>query len=221
MSELMQNVDWSQMIEAISETLYMSFISLLFAVIFGLIVGIILFITQKDNLLPNPVVNRTMDATVNIFRAVPFIILMILLFPLTKLLVGKLLGPTAALVPLIIAATPFYARMVVIAFNEVDKGTIEACKAMGASKLEIIFKVLLPEAAPALVSAIALTGISLVGYTAMAGVTGSGGLGNLAYLYGYARKNNAMLYTATIIIVVVVFIIQFLGDYISKKIDKR
>ena len=215
------NIDMNQMIVAVRETLYMSFVSLIFAVIFGLLVGILLYITQKDSLLPNAFINRILDISVNIFRSVPFIILMFLLFPVTKILVGSILGASAAIPALAISATAFFARMCGIALNEVNKGTIEASKAMGASRWQIVYKVLLPEAAPAIVSGIALTGINLIGYTAMAGAIGSGGLGNLAYLYGFARRNNAVLFTSTIIIVVIVFIVQFVGDYISRKIDKR
>ena len=150
-----------------------------------------------------------------------FLILLILLIPLTRAIVGTMLGARAALPPLIFASTPFFARMCVIAFQDVDKGTIEAAKAMGASNSQIIFKVLLPESMPAIVSGIAVTGISLVGYTAMAGAIGAGGLGNLAYMYGFARRNDAILYSSTVIIVLIVFVIQWIGDAIVKKIDKR
>ena len=217
----MTGTDISQVILAIEETLYMSFTSLLFAVIFGLVIGTLLYITQKGSLVPNTFINRVLDIFVNIFRAVPFIILMILLIPVTKKLVGSMLGASAAIPSLSIAATAFFARMCVIALNEVDKGTIEASKAMGASRLQIVFKVLLPEAAPAIISGIALTGINLIGYTAMAGAIGSGGLGNFAYLYGFVRRNDGLLWSCTAIIVVIVFIIQFVGDYVSRKIDKR
>ena len=141
--------------------------------------------------------------------------------PLTKILTGSILGAKAALPSLIFSATPFYARMCVIAFTEVDKGTIEASKSMGATNNQIIWKILLPESMPALVSGIAVTGISLVSYTAMAGAIGAGGLGNLAYLYGFARRNNAVLYSATAIIVLIVFAIQLAGDTIVRRIDKR
>ena len=171
--------------------------------------------------MKNRIINRITDVIVNVLRAIPFLILLILLIPLTRALVGTMLGAKAALPPLIAAATPFFARMCVIAFQEVDKGTIEASKSMGASNGQIIWKVLLPESLPAIVSGIAVTGISLVGYTAMAGAIGAGGLGNLAYMYGFARRNNAVLYTATVIIVLIVFAIQWVGDAIVKKIDKR
>ena len=213
------NID--QLLTAVWETVFMTFVSLFFASLFGLLIGILLYCTQSDGLLENRIINRIADVIVNVLRAIPFLILLILLIPITRALVGTMLGAKAALPPLIAAATPFFARMCVIAFQEVDKGTIEASKAMGASNAQIIQKVLLPESMPAIVSGIAVTGISLVGYTAMAGAIGAGGLGNLAYMYGFARRNNAVLYTATVIIVLIVFAIQWIGDAIVKKIDKR
>lgn len=214
-------LNFEQLLIAVWETVFMTFVSLFFASVFGLMIGILLYCTQSGGLFQNRIVNRITDVIVNVLRAIPFLILLILLIPLTRALVGSMLGAKAALPPLIAASTPFYARMCVIAFQEVDKGTIEASKAMGASNGQIIRKVLLPEALPAIVSGIAVTGISLVGYTAMAGAIGAGGLGNLAYMYGFARRNDAVLYTSTVIIVLIVFAIQWAGDAIVKKIDKR
>ncbi|MCI6753371.1 MAG: methionine ABC transporter permease [Lachnospiraceae bacterium] len=210
-----------QLLQAVWETVFMTFVSLFFATIFGLLIGILLYCTQTGGLLQNKILNRIVDVIVNVLRAIPFLILLILLIPLTRAIVGTMLGARAALPPLIFASTPFFARMCVIAFQDVDKGTIEAAKAMGASNSQIIFKVLLPESMPAIVSGIAVTGISLVGYTAMAGAIGAGGLGNLAYMYGFARRNDAILYSSTVIIVLIVFVIQWIGDAIVKKIDKR
>lgn len=210
-----------QLLQAVWETVFMTFVSLFFATVFGLLIGILLYCTQTGGLLQNRILNRIVDVIVNVLRAIPFLILLILLIPLTRALVGTMLGARAALPPLIFASTPFFARMCVIAFQDVDKGTIEAAKAMGASNGQIIFKVLLPESMPAIVSGIAVTGISLVGYTAMAGAIGAGGLGNLAYMYGFARRNDAILYSSTVIIVLIVFVIQWIGDAIVKKIDKR
>ena len=221
MNEFFGAINFDQMLEAFYETLFMSFGSLIFAVLIGLIVGVLLYCTQSGGLYENKIINPIADLIVNVLRAVPFIILMILIIPLTKFLVGTMLGAKAAIPSLVFAAAPFYARLCVIAFTEVDKGTIEASKAMGASKLQIIFKVLLPESLPALISGVCVTGISLISYTAMAGAVGGGGLGNLAYMYGFVRRNNAVLYTATILIVLLVFVIQGLGDRIVKKIDKR
>lgn len=210
-----------QLLQAVWETVFMTFVSLFFATVFGLLIGILLYCTQTGGLLQNRILNRIVDVIVNVLRAIPFLILLILLIPLTRAIVGTMLGARAALPPLIFASTPFFARMCVIAFQDVDKGTIEAAKAMGASNSQIIFKVLLPESMPAIVSGIAVTGISLVGYTAMAGAIGAGGLGNLAYMYGFARRNDAILYSSTVIIVLIVFVIQWIGDGIVKKIDKR
>lgn len=221
MMEFIANINVEQMIKALNETLYMSFVSLLFAVLFGLIVGIFLYCTQTGGLYQNKFLNKVIDWVVNILRAIPFIILLILLIPFAIFATGKMLGATAALPSLIVAATPFYARLCVIALTEVDKGTVEASKAMGASKIEIITKVLLPEALPALVSGICVTGVSLISYTAMAGTIGSGGLGNLAYQYGFMRRNDAMLFTATLLLIIIVFLVQGIGDYFGRKIDKR
>ena len=178
-----------QILEALGETLYMTGVSLLFAVIIGIIMGIILFITQDKGLYPNKIIHTILDWLINILRAIPFIILLILVMPLAKILTGSILGASAALPSLILSSAPFYARMSMIALNEVDKGVIEAAKAMGANNITIIFKFLLPEAKSALVSGIALMAISLIGYTAMAGAIGAGGLGDLAYTYGFTRQN--------------------------------
>lgn len=221
MEAIISEIDWDAMISSINETLYMTFVSLLVAVIIGLILGIILYMTQDGGLYPNKVIHKILDFVINLFRAIPFIILIFILLPVTTFLVGTMLGATAALPALIISSAPFYARMCMIALSEVDKGTIEASKAMGASHFQIITKVLFPEAKPALISSVTVMGISLVGYTAMAGCIGAGGLGNLAYMYGFARQNMAVMYTATFFVLVIVFIIQGIGDYVVKKVDKR
>ena len=158
---------------------------------------------------------------VNIFRSIPFIILIVLLIPFTKIILGSMSGVKGSLPALIISAAPFYARMVEIAFREVDKGVIEAAKAMGANRFQIIWKVLLPESLPALVSGLTVTTISLVGYTAMAAAIGAGGLGSLAYQDGFQRGQNTVTLVATICILIIVFAIQWLGDTVAKKIDKR
>jgi len=216
-----RSLNLEQLLEAVWETVYMTFVSVLFAGIIGLFIGILLFCTSSSGLFRNTVLNKIMDVIVNVLRAVPFIILLILIIPLTKLLVGTSLGAKAALPSLTLAAAPFYARLCMIAFMEVDKGTIEASRSMGATNLQIITKVLIPEALPALISGITVTAISLISYTAMAGAIGAGGLGNLAYMYGFARRNNAVLYTSTVIIVLIVFAVQWTGDTIEKKTDKR
>ena len=217
---MFSEVNWAQMIEALQDTLYMTFASLLLSVIFGIIIGIVIYVTKEDGLYENKVIYRILDLLVNILRAIPFIILLIIIIPFTKLLVGTMLGASAAIPSLVFSAAPYYARMTMIALTEVDKGTIEACKAMGASNKEIILKALLPEAKPALISSITVMAISLIGYTAMAGCIGAGGLGYIAYTYGFARRNNQIMYIATILIVGIVFMIQGIGDYLVKKIDK-
>lgn len=213
------NVD--QLITAIVETLFMTFTSLVFASILGLLLGILLFCTQTGGLFENRILNRIIDIISNILRAIPYIILLILMIDITKMLVGTMLGAKAAIPSLVVAATPFYARLCVTAFREVDKGTIEASKAMGASNFQIITKVLLPESLPSLISGTTFTGISLVSYTAMAGAIGAGGLGNLAYIYGFARRNYAVLYAATLIIIILIFVLQRVGDILVRKVDKR
>ncbi|MGJ7911338.1 methionine ABC transporter permease [Neobacillus sp. LXY-1] len=215
------NVDWDSIWVATEETLYMTAISVVFTFILGIILGIILFLTGKGNLWENRVINQIIASIVNIFRSIPFIILIILLLPFTVLIMGTMLGANAALPALIIGAAPFYARMVEIALREIDKGVIEAAKSMGATNWQIIFKVLIPESLPALISGITVTGIALVGYTAMAGVIGAGGLGNLAYLQGFQSYNTQIMVYSTVFILIIVFIIQFVGDKITRLIDKR
>lgn len=220
-NELFPNVKWDKMWEATGETLYMTGISVIATFILGIILGLLLFLTSKGNIWQNGPINKIISAFVNIFRSIPFIILIVLLIPFTKLLLGTMIGEDAALPALIIGAAPFYARMVEIGLREIDKGVIEAAKSMGAKTSTIIWKVLLPESMPALVSGITVTAIALVGYTAMAGVIGAGGLGNLAYLEGFQRSRNDVTLMATIIILLIVFIIQIIGDFITNKLDKR
>src|SRR6478735_3814034 len=215
------NVDWEKMWEATRETLYMAGISTVSTFILGIILGLMLFLTTKGNMWQNHLINKVISAIVNIFRSIPFIILIVLLIPFTTVLVGSMIGENAALPALIIGSAPFYARMVEIGLREIDKGVIEAAKSMGATTSTIIWKVLIPESTPALVSGITVTSIALVGYTAMAGVIGAGGLGNLAYLEGFQRNQNDVTLVATIIILVIVFVIQFIGDFITTKLDKR
>ncbi|WNS74859.1 methionine ABC transporter permease [Bacillus sp. DTU_2020_1000418_1_SI_GHA_SEK_038] len=221
LSEWFPNVKWDKMWEATVETLYMTSISVIATFILGIILGLLLFLTSKGNIWENNFINKIISAIVNIFRSIPFLILIVLLIPFTIFLIGSMIGENAALPALIIGAAPFYARMVEIGLREIDKGVIEAAKSMGAKTSTIIFKVLLPESMPALVSGITVTAIALVGYTAMAGVIGAGGLGNLAYLEGFQRTRNDVTLMATIIILIIVFIIQFIGDLITNKLDKR
>lgn len=218
---LLPNVKWPKVWEATLETLYMTGISVLATFVIGIFLGLLLFLTSKGNIWENKTINSIVAAFVNIFRSIPFIILIILLIPFTKVLVGTMLGANAALPALIIGAAPFYARMVEIGLREIDKGVLEAARAMGAKTSTIIFKVFLPESMPALISGITVTAIALVGYTAMAGAVGAGGLGNLAYLEGFQRNHNDVTIFSTILILVIVFIIQFIGDVVTSKIDRR
>ncbi|WP_342499725.1 methionine ABC transporter permease [Bacillus sp. FSL M7-0791] len=215
------NVDLDVIWSATGETVYMTLISLAFAFAIGIILGLLLFLTSKGGLWENKPINTVIGAVVNIFRSIPFIILIILLLGFTKLIVGTILGPNAALPALVIGSAPFYARLVEIALREVDKGVIEAARSMGAKTSTIIFKVLLPESLPALISGITVTAIALIGSTAIAGAIGAGGLGDLAYVEGYQSGNTDVTLVATVFILIIVFIIQIIGDLITNKIDKR
>ena len=220
-NELFQMIKWDKLLEASQETIYMTSISVLATFVIGLLLGLLLFLTDKGNMWENRMTNIVIAGFVNIFRSIPFIILIVLLIPFTKFLVGTMLGANAALPALIIGAAPFYARMVEIALREIDKGVIEASQSMGSTHSHIIFKVLIPESLPALISGITVTSISLVSFTAMAGVIGAGGLGHFAYLEGFQRNNSMVTLVATIAILLLVFIIQFTGDYFTNKTDKR
>ncbi|MDX5475844.1 MAG: ABC transporter permease [Bacillaceae bacterium] len=218
---MFDQVNWDRMLDATKETIYMTSISVVITFILGILLGLLLFLTSKGNLLENKLINGITSSVVNIFRSIPFIILIVLLIPFTKVLVGTIIGANAALPALIIGAAPFYARMVEIALREIDKGVIEAARSMGAKTSTIIWKVLLPESMPALVSGITVTAIAIVGYTAMAGFVGAGGLGNLAFLDGFQKFNTVVTVVCTVIILIIVFIIQFIGDTITRKLDKR
>lgn len=221
LSNLFPNIDVQDFWVATYETFYMTIIALIGTVIFGILLGLLLYMTAKDGIWQNKYINWATAAVVNVFRAIPFIILILLLFPFTEFIVGTIRGPNAALPALIIGSAPFYGRLVEIALKEVDKGVVEAAKAMGAKTRTIIFKVLLPESMPALVSGLTVTAIALIGYTAMAGVIGAGGLGNYAYYFGFQRREFDVVFLCTVAIVIIVFIFQFIGDRITNKLDKR
>jgi D-methionine transport system permease protein len=221
LTDLMTSIDMDELIQATIETFYMTLMALVGTVIFGILLGLLLYLTSRDGIWQNKFFNMITAVIVNVFRAIPFIILILLLFPFTDFLIGTIRGPNAALPALIIGSAPFYARLVEIALKEVDKGVIEAAKAMGAKTRTIIFRVLLPESMPALMSGITVTAIALIGYTAMAGVIGAGGLGDYAYFFGFQRRDVDVVFVCTIIIVIIVFIFQFIGDFISNKLDKR
>ncbi len=206
---------------SIWETIYMVAFSSLFSVLMGLPIGIILVVTKKGNIRENIVVNNILNTVINITRSVPFLILMIVLFPLTRLIVGKTIGTTATIIPLSIAAAPFVARLIESALLEVDPGVIEAAQSMGANSKEIIIKVLLPEALPSIVLGITITIINLIGYSAMAGAIGGGGLGDLAIRYGYHRYQLDVMIATIVIIVLLVQITQYVGNNLSRALNKK
>ncbi|MCS2161054.1 ABC transporter permease [Scandinavium sp. H11S7] len=215
------HLDLDSLWAATQETLYMTALSGVATFVLGIVLGLALFLTAKGGLFHNRAVYSVISVLVNVFRSIPFIILIVLLIPFTKTIVGTILGADAALPALIVGAAPFYARLVEMALREVDKGVIEATRSMGARLSTLIFRVLLPESSPALVSGITVTLIALVSYSAMAGVIGAGGLGNLAYLEGFQRNHNDVTLVATVTILIIVFIIQFCGDVVTSLLDKR
>ena len=218
---LFPHLKLAQLWAATQETLYMTALSGAATFVLGIILGLALFLTARGGLFQNRVLYSLISIVVNVFRSIPFIILIVLLIPFTKTIVGTILGANAALPALIVGAAPFYARLVEIALREVDKGVIEATRSMGAHLSTLIFRVLLPESSPALVSGITVTLIALVSYSAMAGVIGAGGLGNLAYLEGFQRNHGDVTLVATVTILIIVFIIQFCGDALTSLLDKR
>ncbi|MDG0874199.1 ABC transporter permease [Paenibacillus thiaminolyticus] len=207
--------------KAFFQTLYMVGISLIVALILGLPIGIILFVTDKGLFLENHLTRVVLGFIVNMIRSVPFIILLVTLLPLTKLIAGTTIGPTAASVSLSVAAIPFFARLVETALREIDKGVIEAAVSIGATPWMIIQDVLLPEAKPGIVQGINITAISLVAYSAMAGTVGGGGIGDLAIRFGYYRYDNTVMFTTVIVLICLVQLIQYAGDFLAKKVDKR
>lgn len=218
---LFPHVRLAPLLQATYDTVYMTALAGAATFLLGLVLGALLFLTGPGQLLANRLVNGALSVMSNVFRSIPFIILIVLLIPITKFLVGRILGVNAALPALIVGAAPFYARLVEIAFRDVDKGVIEATRAMGGGLFTIVFKVLIPESAPALAAGLTVTLISLVGFTAMAGVIGAGGLGHLAYLEGFQRNNADVTLVATATVLVIVFAIQFVGDLVTRKLDKR
>ncbi|MNK41699.1 D-methionine transport system permease protein MetI [compost metagenome] len=203
------------------ETILMTFVSGFFGFLLGLPAGILLFLTRKDQILEHTFLNRILSVLVNIFRSIPFIILIVWMIPFTRALVGTSIGVSAALVPLSIGAAPFIARLIENSLLGLPSGLIEAARALGATPLQIVYKVLLPEALPSLINAVSITLITLVGYSAMGGAVGAGGLGQIGYQYGYIGYDVAIMNTVLILLVALVFIIQFSGDALSKYFDHR
>lgn len=203
------------------ETIFMTFTSGFFGFLLGLPVGVILFLTRKGQLLENPYYNKILSVIVNTFRSIPFIILIVWMIPFTRAIVGTSIGIYAALVPLSIGVAPFIARLVENSLLEVPSGLIETARALGASPLQIIRKVLLPEALPSLINNAAITLITLVGYSAMGGAVGAGGLGQIGYQYGYIGYDAVIMNIVLVLLVLLVFIIQWAGDALSKKFNHK
>ncbi|AHY07563.1 methionine ABC transporter permease [Serratia plymuthica] len=208
-------------LNATGETLYMVALASLFTLLIGLPLGVVLFITRKQGILPAPRINGALGAIVNLGRSLPFVVLLIALIPLTRLIIGTTLGSSAAVVPITIGAFPFFARIVESALDEVEKGRIEAILSMGGNVRHVIFKVLLPEALPTLLAGLTLTVVMLIGFSSMAGVIGGGGLGDLAIRYGYQRFNNQVMIATVIILVLLVQGVQTLGDRLVRSLAHR
>jgi D-methionine transport system permease protein len=207
--------------KATGDTLYMTFVAAVFIVLLGLPLGVLLVATDKGGVWERPLVNRVLGGLVNVLRSAPFVILMVAVVPLTRLIVGKSIGTTAAIVPLVVAAVPFFGRVVEQSLREVDPGLVEAAVAMGSTAWQIIRKVLVPEALASLVRGTALMLISVVGYSAMAGAVGGGGLGDLAVKYGYFRYDTKVLVWCVIVLLVLVQGIQFLGDRLAARLTNK
>lgn len=206
------------MIQAVGQTVYMVFFSTLFASILGFILGIVVTVTSPKGLKPNKIIYNALDLIINVLRSFPFIILIVFIIPLTRAIVGTPIGEAAAIVPLTIAAAPFVARIIESSLKEVDSGVIEAAKSFGASDFQIIFKVMIKEAMPSIVSGITLSTISILGYTAMAGAVGAGGLGAVALTYGYQKFDTSVMLYTVLILIVIVQLIQCIGNLAYKKL---
>lgn len=207
--------------DALLDTTYMVAVSAIISAVVGLPLGIILVTTSRNHILENTYLNKTFDAIVNATRSVPFIILLVAIIPLTRLIVGTSIGTNAAIVPLTLACIPYIARIVQNAITEVDNGLIEAAQSMGATPLQIIFKILIPEALPSIILGLTLATISLIGYSAMAGAIGGGGLGDLAIRYGYQRFRGDVMLATVVVLIVQVQLVQTCGNFIANKLTKK
>lgn len=212
---------WELMYPSLLETFYMVSLSTLFSLMIGFPLGILLVITDRGHIWEKPSMNKSLGFVINMMRSLPFIILIIAIFPLSRLIVGTTIGSTAAIVPLSIAAAPFVARVMESSLKEVGWGVIEASISAGANPIEIIFRVLIPEALPSLILGITLTIINILGYSAMAGAIGGGGLGDLAIRYGYQRFETDVLIATIVVLVLMVQIVQSTGSFLAKQFDKR
>ena len=215
------NVDWADIGKATIDTLLMLGGSMVLTVILGVPLGVLLYLSGKRRLAANPVLNAVLSFVVNVLRSVPFIILLIVMLPVTVLLVGTSLGVAGAIPPLVVGAAPFYARLVETALREVDKGVVEATQAMGGSTFQIVTRALLPEAMPGIIAGATVTAIALVSYTAMAGVVGAGGLGDLAIRFGYQRFQTDVMAVTVVLLLILVQILQMIGDRLVAKVSHR
>ena len=215
------NVDWGDIGQATVDTLLMLAGSLVLTVAIGIPLGVLLFLSGKGRLAANPVLNAVLSFVVNVLRSLPFIILLIVMLPVTVLLVGTSLGVAGAIPPLVVGTAPFYARLVENALREVDHGVVEATQAMGGSTWQIVTRALLPEALPGIIAGATVAAIALVGYTAMAGVVGAGGLGDLAVRFGYQRFQTDVMVVTVVLLLVMVQILQMIGDWLVAKVSHR
>lgn len=207
--------------QGILETIYMVFFSTLFAYVIGLPLGVLLVTSAPSGIRPCKALFKTLDVVVNLTRSIPFLILMIAIIPFTRFVVGTSIGSTATIVPLVLSAAPFIARLVESSLQEVDHGVVEAAQSMGASSLEVVVKVLLPEAKPSLINGAAIATATILGYSAMAGAVGGGGLGNIAITYGYHRYQHGVMLVTVVLLVLIVQVFQEIGSRIARRCDKR
>ncbi|MGZ9099686.1 MAG: methionine ABC transporter permease [Brevundimonas sp.] len=221
MDAFFANIDWPEIGRATVDTLLMLGGSMILTVLFGVPLGVLLYLSGKGRLAANPVVNAVLSLIVNILRSVPFIILLIVMLPVTVLLVGTSLGVAGAIPPLVVGAAPFYARLVETALREVDKGVVEATQAMGGTTWQIVTRALLPEAMPGILAGATVTAIALVSYTAMAGVVGAGGLGDLAIRFGYQRFQTDVMVVTVVLLLILVQLLQMLGDRLVAAVSHR
>lgn len=221
LNNIMPNVIslFPDLVKAFKDTLLMVFISGFIATMLGVPLGVILTVTREDNLLENKLINSLLGKVINTFRSIPFVILLTAIIPITRFLVGTTIGLKGAIVPLVFASTPFVARQIESALLDVDKGVIEAARAMGSSPFEIIYRVLLVEALPGIVYGLTITTVSLIGFSAVAGTVGAGGLGDFAIRYGYQYFRTDIMIVTTIILLIIVSVVQNLGDYLLKRLN--
>lgn len=221
MGSFFTNVDWNEIGRATVDTLLMLGGSLVLTILLGVPLGVLLYLSAKGRLAANPVLNAVLSFVVNVLRSVPFIILLIVMLPVTVLLVGTSLGVAGAIPPLVVGAAPFYARLVETALREVDKGVVEATQAMGGSTFQIVTRALLPEALPGVIAGATVTAITLVSYTAMAGVVGAGGLGDLAVRFGYQRFQTDVMVVTVVLLLILVQVLQMIGDRLVASVSHR